>query len=1633
LWLALLAFSTAATVVAIALRLAMRPRPSVLRRHAERLLVVPCVNASLASVTVALPWLLLAAEVTPAALAAHLAWLAALATALAFMAGRSELLAAAEVVWAIAAIAAARAWLLEQRPGWSWPDARILQVHGIALASVAAAFGAARLGLRANRAARRLLDPVWPAVDQVLHHALAAAQWFFVLVCLAPHLAGELGVRSVGAPPSLFGLTLDVGPAAWLLLGLLGAGSLLRLWYGLEDVDRGSMLLLAATAPGLVAGRFAFEPAVEPAWRWALVAVFLGASAIVWSRAPLAQLARRWGVRARLGDGAVLSARALLVATTAAPVVVLTAVAAVLAVSGHEPPGPAPGSFFAQMGPQWSYLVPLVTLVVVLVGYALRERSAAHAFAAGAVVELAVALDYLLNVGTLDTVELARLVQLLTIVSAVWAGAWLLARRWTDAWSEAKPGSSRLLMGVQLAEGMLGNAALLVPAILTLGLVAPHAHMPQPHTGLPAWIDAAGGPLGWAALVLAVAAIACRWVQAARAVNPHFVALAGMSTLGLAACTVFGLWPEWGFRALMLGWAIYAALVPMTTWWIASLRTSPDAAGPPRALVQVAAVWVRLAGLAAVAMGLWASPEYDQQLWAATAIAIASLAGSVMAVWQRREGWALAAALGVNLAASLAVWHHHFNTYLAQWWLDLLRANIIASASVGLVWLLAVRRLDQLREPSVRTSPLLTLQVAMPVVGQAILCLLPIIHLVWRPERLPEWIAAMGAPVTWLALALTVAAAGWQAVRISRKHIAGVASAALVGAAALATCHTGALADFGSYYFLTTAMAAIALAVVAGGMIAEVPLCRLSLRESGVAFAERKATLATWATAVGAMVIVLSTIHCGEDPHRPWWFASTLLSASLTAGLLAVWLRWTAYVCVSGLILNVAGTVIWYVLRGPDQVLSLIETNVLCLAAGSVIWSAIGFVLPRPRQSEPRPSGSGQSVTSAAPPRSRFGSDGLTAGSYTRPAAALALVVSVGLVVVRLVVDVVAFPPDHASTLSWVSLGATAAALAKLLAARRMGWSRPGLYLLGLAAVGLGLDARWLAGYELPWIATLDLALFALAAAVAGWALGKWLPDWQWPLDPSCSGDARLVLPNLAPRDWFSPAQQVVVAVAAILSGWVAIDWAFDGCTYTELRFFTGRVVGPAAAALLLAAALVMVRQSRDAARRDWQLATLLLATMVLATAGWWRLAADGPSLWIHRAVIAMVAASLGAIGSGLLAARSARKGDRHLLCEAPSGPFQQEVPVPFSRSTFARGDWLTAARRSTATLGSLSILMLVCVLALEAYFHEPEGTPMALSAVIAVGVTLVGLAAGLVALAVAPGADPAGLSLRGRTIYVYGAELILAVLGVHLWLTEPQLFRLEIFERYWIYVVMGVAFVGAGLAEFFQRQRLGVLAEPLERTALALPLASCAGFWFLPDASPAFWFLAALFYGVMAVGRRNGWMALAAVLTGNMGLWVLWHRVELHFLDRPQLWLIPAALCALVAEFLHHDRLKEGQSAALRYMALSVIYVSSTVEFLRGVGESVWLPLVLVGLSVAGALVGLLLRIRSFLYLGVTFLMVVIVRMILYAAFEQGQIWVFWAAVVALGLAVIGLFAVFEKRRNDVLAALERFKGWGQ
>jgi hypothetical protein len=147
-----------------------------------------------------------------------------------------------------------------------------------------------------------------------------------------------------------------------------------------------------------------------------------------------------------------------------------------------------------------------------------------------------------------------------------------------------------------------------------------------------------------------------------------------------------------------------------------------------------------------------------------------------------------------------------------------------------------------------------------------------------------------------------------------------------------------------------------------------------------------------------------------------------------------------------------------------------------------------------------------------------------------------------------------------------------------------------------------------------------------------------------------------------------------------------------------------------------------------------------------------------------------------------------------------------------------------------------------------------------------------------------------------------------------------------------------------------------------------------------------------------------------------------------------PQLWLIPPALATLVAEFLHRRRLNDAQRTAIRYMALSVIYVSSTSDmYIAGLGNDWRLPLVLMVLAVGGVMLGILLRVRSFLYLGTTFLLVDVSSLLWYAVVDLRQAWILYVSGIALGVAILALFAMFEKRRNDVRAAVERLRQWQQ
>ncbi len=1594
-------------------------------KHVRRVFVGPLGRTALVSSFLAIPALVPASWQATLPLAACLFWLGGVWLVIAWTNRWPAMMAGCQAVLTLAVLVATTAWL--ETPRWGSQakvdllDVRTFQTYGIGLGLMVLPWSGARIGLRRSRVGRQLLEPGWPTVDRLVGHVVVGMQLVLLVGQLLPGCWQEL-VAAPAAPagsaaivPRLAGF----GPTAWLLVAVLAAGLVVRLWYRWREDDLAAALLVAASVPYLAAGPFAAQQAAASALRWGLAVVLIVATAAVWHRGRLLEVCRRAGGVVDVRPMGPRIAQAVILATAAVPILVLTLAAALLQIGGVAPGGPAAGSFFAAMGPELSYLFPLLAVSACLVALALRETSAPYAFSAGLVAKMTVVLAYLLAVATsgrpFQTADLVTALQLLAATAAVWAIAWLIGRRWADVWSDApRTAPGRALMSVQLGIGTATFGLVWFPAVWSLALYGPRWH---------GWTIAAGSWLGWLALALVVGAAVYRLRQLGRRVRPEAAGLVGMAAVALVACTVRGLphlvpqvpplAPYWAYRTLMLGWGTYALVVVLATWWVATVRTLPGAQGPPQALIRAAAVWVSTAGVLAVLLGIKAAVLLERPedlLWAAAAIALAGTAGAATAVWRRREGWAFAAAPGVNLAASLVVWYYQHQLALGQWWVLLVQANVIASAAVALVWLAARKRLYALRELTLGTSPLLAAQTTLGAVGSAVLLVIPVVRLMLEPSHLPGWTAQLAAPGGWIALALAAAAVAWYLRQVSPGNLLHVAGGAALGVGVLVACLAANLtAEAGArvwleYHVLTACWAAAAIILLGAGLLGRnlrlagqvdagpIDAALASASRNRLALPGRLVT--DWVTVLAAASVGLALAYCLADPGRPWWSLRAILAASVMAGLVAMWQRLPGYVWTSGLLVNVAGTVAWAAWESPWTVVGLVQTNALCLGVVSAVWSVVRLA---------RPDGV---------PEFRFDGRRIALAPLAAPAglAMLAVVVVVSVVQGALGIDDVPAAWGSAGRpLGWLALAALVVAATISLWDRTARFARPAWYGTGLIALGMALDARALSPRVFLWTAGHELAAFVLLAALLAWIAPRWNALWRAMRIPAPSASAR--------RPWFGQIQAVVAALALVLGVWVSIDFGFDRIARPHPAWLAGRMVGPLATAALVAAAILMAARARGRWRTGWQCATFALAALGLAELSWAWLdpawfARAGASAWLHRNVIVMSAAVAMALVTHF-----------GLVRVLPAG-----------------SDWVASARRMLPVLGGLALAFLALVLVQEAFlFEPPDGTPMALAAIAVVACAVAGLCAAALALALVPTLDPLRLSDRGRTAYVYLAEVLAGLVAVHLWLTMPWLFRMGIVEDYWMLLVIAGAFAGAALSELFHRQGMPVLSEPLERTAVLLPLAPAVVFW-LPitppaegfaGASPAFWMLATLFYGFLAVRKRSPGFSIVALATANVALGVLWHQNDLHFMEHPQLWLIPIGISALLAEYLNYDRLTGAQSAVVRYFALSLIYFSSTAEFLGHLGESPWLPIVLILLSVLGVLAGVVLRVRSFVVLGITFLALVIVTMICHAAFVEQHMWVFWIFCITLGAAIIALFGLFEKRRAEILAGVTRFRKW--
>ncbi len=899
--------------------------------------------------------------------------------------------------------------------------------------------------------------------------------------------------------------------------------------------------------------------------------------------------------------------------------------------------------------------------------------------------------------------------------------------------------------------------------------------------------------------------------------------------------------------------------------------------------------------------------------------------------------------------------------------------------------------------PSTLASPLMRVQLGLALSVQLLLLVLGIASLSDLTSQLPPWPAAVGSPLGWLALLAALSALYLRFVQRQRPLPWGWLYGSGLAAVSLLACTADRISPSTGFYFL-----------LLGWPLYVLLWSHLPLTLGWVERSETHHTAADWGL-LPDFVAVLWALNVAASRQEHLWAAAAVSLCALASAVCALWSSHPRFVWISGLLVDLIAVLLgsaW----GSETTLTFLLTNALGLAVAASFWSVIGLrsggpISNRPYQLQPH-------------------------SSFVAFAAntALGLVV---LVVLLLLGSNLQPPRMTVSALfAWCTVAAVGIALVSALWDRNDRFAPPGLYVLGLAAVGLILHELTRSPSGLGWCAALALASYAVLASFLSSIFSR-------SRDP-----------------WFLLAQAVTAGLVVILSLWMCLDFA------TRID----RLAGPGAVLLLIPAALlssfpnsVWERRPRNSVSRllagmdsretefrevgsqtefgnqksSTEFGTqkiiyvvLILGALAAAEIAWACPDPGGSTPWLHRNVLLMVA----------LAGMTVLYG------------------VALPRWLAAEGEWVRCARRSGLTLGILASLVLLVLLVQEFRLYDVATgrTPMLAAEIVVVIAALVALMVSGIRFAVIPDSDPFGLSESGRTLFVYAVEVLLILLFLHLRLTVPELFRGWL-NRYWMFIVMLIAFAGVGLSEFFERRRLRVLSEPFQRTGVFLPLLPLLAFWarpLAPELPPlmqplvgnnfnlntyAFlWLLVCGLYSLVSLTRHSSLFALLAALAANFALWSLLAQHGIAFLLHPQCWLIPPALIVLAAEHVNRERLRPEVSAGLRYLGISMIYVSSTADlFITGLGNSVVLPIVLAVLSLAGVLLGILFHVRAFLFLGISFLFLDVFTMIWYAAVDRYQTWVWWVSGIVLGVAILTLFAVFEKRRNDVLRMLEEIKRW--
>ena len=557
-------------------------------------------------------------------------------------------------------------------------------------------------------------------------------------------------------------------------------------------------------------------------------------------------------------------------------------------------------------------------------------------------------------------------------------------------------------------------------------------------------------------------------------------------------------------------------------------------------------------------------------------------------------------------------------------------------------------------------------------------------------------------------------------------------------------------------------------------------------------------------------------------------------------------------------------------------------------------------------------------------------------------------------------------------------------------------WFRS-VYILGIALVAT-LLAMWFGsssnlGQQLQGL----MVLYAIAGYLAAWGL---VYRYQ---DVVCTAVARMGVINVQQRllQHRPLASHVQLVVGVIVCSCACLStFILDPNVYMVHRYFAMTIP------LLLVVGLEVLLDRTATHRRDL-LSSLCLASLLIV-------------LW----------ADVGSLGSNLA---WLRRISRVFIV----GSFMGGVLAVYSQQLSQRFEhWSAQIKRlqlQAIVAAGISLVVMLCV----NFVLRSDAQGLLNIEVWLAALSIVILGVALVIVAIKPDHDPLALADGARQVYVYCAELMALLLAAHLWTTRPVLFGN--FTEWWPFILMGLAFVGAIASEVLRQSKIRVLSEPIYNTSFLLPAVPLLGLvLFQGDGQGLFSDYKLLFLGaalmnvMLAFFRRSFMHALLAALAGNASLWMMFVGLDFELLDHVQIWLIPPAVSVLIVSQIFQRDMKKESLSTIRYVTVSAIYLASTSEMLlkwASGTEGVLMLAVLAILSLFGIAMGMLIRIRQFVYLGIGFLILSLCGMLTKVAI-LGTVWVF-GVIIVVGAAMMIAMMTREKYAPWIKQKLDEIEGW--